>query len=116
MIFTSALLILLSAPITSDAYVNYQELTNQLNGSVEWIDENGSSQLSKSDAKRLLQKFAKGLSKESYSVRHSSEWKNDKCFKIIQLKGHDRGYRVFFQCAINHKSEPVVTKVKVNKI
>ncbi len=115
MIILSALSLLITLPISEEAFSHYQELTTQLDRQVEWIDDRGSARVSQKQAEKLLTQLSEGMNQESFSMRHSSDWKKGKCFKIIHVKQADQGFRVFFQCAKkgNHK---VVTKVKVTTL
>lgn len=107
--------LLISLPISEEAFSSYHELSTQLDHQVEWIDDQGSAHVSRSNAKKLLANLSKGMSQESYSMRHTSNWKKGKCFKIIHLNQVDQGFRVFFQCT-KKGDRKVVTKVKVTHI
>lgn len=120
MIIVSAFLIAFTATPTTtpvDAYYRYHELSNQLAHHIEWIDDQGTRTISKHHAKALLKQYAQGVNKESFSVRHFSAWKNNKCFKILHLTSGNQTYRVFFQCCRdNKKNKNNVTKIKVTKV
>lgn len=116
MIIVSAFLIAFTAtPI--EAYNKYHELSDQLTDQIEWIDDHGERSISKQHAKTLLKQYAQGVGKNSFSIRHLSEWKNNKCFKIFHLSSANQTYRVFFQCCRDQKkNKNNVTKIKVTKI
>jgi|GEM_PF-2398150 len=113
MIIVNAFVLAISVSGLTEGYTQYQELTSILDRHVEWIDENGSSVHSKSHILRLLTKYTQGLNDESFDLRHSSEWKNGQCFKILHLKGQGKTHRLFFQCAQKDHGR-IVTKIKVS--
>ena len=116
MIIVNALLLVLVSSPTTDAYSNFHQLSDQLDDQIEWIDEHGESLISKSKARKLLRNYAQGLDKNAFSVRHASNWKNDKCFRIIHLQTNKAGYRIFFQCSKKEGKNQLVTKVKITRI
>ena len=101
MIIFSALSLLITLPISEEAFSHYQELSAQLDHQIEWIDDQGSAHVSRTQAKKLLSQLSQGLNQEAYSMRHSSDWKKGKCFKIIHLKQSKKGFRVFFLSLIH---------------
>lgn len=117
MTIVSAFLITWATATSLDSQQSFYHLIHQFDSHLEWIDEKGSRIQTDDQAKASIYDILQKLSQPSISIRHESEWKNDKCFRIFHLsKAEAEGYRLFFQCKKGKNQEAVVTRIKVNKI
>lgn len=114
MVISSALLLLLSAYGLSDSYEEYSRLSNQLSDRIEWIDNNGSINLTKEAAKRKLSALSRISNVQDISKKHFSTWKNGKCYWIFDLPAQEKAHRIYFFCKRDRSGVSRVTKIKVS--
>ncbi len=115
MIIVNAILLVISTVTITDGYDSFKKLSGELDTRVEWIDQYGSKIRSRSESIKLLDNLADELENPVFSVRHSSKWKNEQCFRIIHIDSYDKGYRLFFQCVKSGNGRNVVKKIKVTE-
>ncbi len=112
MIISSALILLLTTHGVSESQAEYNKLSKQLADRIEWMDQGGSSMLTKRAAQIKLDQLSKSTIQE-ITRKHYSSWKNGKCYWIFTLTTQDSEYRVFFFSRRDAKGQSHVTKIKV---
>lgn len=113
MLISHALLVFLS--ITSFKYQDIASLINNMGQHVTWTTPDRTEKLTRDQAIYRLQELLANLSKVKIEEKHQSDWKNKKCFRVLQLTSDTSNYRIFYYCSLVDGRE-IVDKIKVTKL
>ena len=102
----------LSANGQTDA--NIVKLYGQMGDQVKWSTSSRSEVLSKNEAITRLQQLVDGLPDSVVELVHQSDWKNGRCYRVLELRSSNETYRVFYYCQKEGNNE-FVSKIKVSK-
>lgn len=113
MLIANTLLVLLSVSTPNHQQEGLTALINNLGTQVAWTSSNRTESLSKDQAINRLQKLVADHPEFEVELKHQSEWKNGKCYRVIQLTTNKDTYRIFYYCE-QRGSQEVVAKIKVS--
>lgn len=87
---------------------------NHLDDSVEWTSSRRTETLSRNQAITKLQALS-AAADASFELKHKSAWKNNRCYKVIELTASSKTYRIFFYCQKNG-DETIVNRIKISEL
>jgi len=113
MLITNAFLVIIS--LTSIENQGLNQLIDNIGNSVTWTSPDRTETLTKDQAINRLQDLITTLGNVKVEVKHESDWKNRKCYRVMQLTSNTDNYRIFYYCSLV-KGKEVVDKIKVSKL
>jgi len=105
----------ISAPtseITADNDLVY--VINHLDDRIEWTSSSRTETLSRNEAIAKLQALT-STDDASFELKHKSEWKNNRCYKVIELTAGGKTYRIFFHCQ-KSGDNTTVNRIKIREL
>ncbi|MFT4565984.1 MAG: ribosomal protein S10 [Saprospiraceae bacterium] len=113
MLISNAFFVILS--LTSFDTQSLTQLIDNIGESVTWTSPDRTETLTKDQAIDRLQDLITALGNVKVEVKHQSDWKNRKCYRVMQLTSNTDNYRIFYYCSLINGQE-VVDKIKVSKL
>lgn len=113
MLLSNAFLVVLSLSSLEGQSLNH--LIDNIGSSVRWTSPDRTETLTKDQAIHRLQDIISTLDNVKVEVKHQSDWKNRKCYRVMQLTSSTDNYRIFYYCSLVNGNE-VVDKIKVSKL
>ena len=94
---------------------NLVKLYGQIGAQVKWSTSSRSEVLSKDEAIKRLQQLVETLEDSEIELVHQSDWKNGRCYRVLEFRSTVQNYRIFYYCKKEGNNE-YVSKIKVSEV
>lgn len=104
----------ISTPSTISDSNDLVYVIDHLDANVEWTTAQRTETLSRHQAIAKLQALT-AQDGSSFELKHKSDWKNNRCYKVIELTANKTTYRIFFHC-LKVGDETIVNRIKITQL